>query len=398
MRDLIEDALRRPSVFKDEGKLHFDFVPDELPHRDEEMQSLAMSMRSVLTAGTPQTVLVRGSVGTGKTTLSKRFCKDLKRIAADRNVQLDTVHVNCRRRSTTPSALLQVINHFDPAFPDRGFSTTEMLEQLTKQLRRRKTHVIVVLDEVDVLVKRAGSDLIYHLVRFNEEGNLAGSSVSLMLVSQEDVRLYMDEGTRSTFKQTNTLKLKRYDAEQLTTIAEQRVQLAFNRNAVDPGVIELIADLGAEKGDARFAIELLHKAGVAADEQGTAEVLPEHVRAAKAHIHPFITEERLAELDRRKALVLLALARVLRRGGAYATTGDVESAYQAACEEFGDRPRGHTQFWTYIQDLDALGLLKAKRSGKGVVGTTTIMNLPDAPAEVLEQRLVEMLEHGALAR
>lgn len=397
MRDLIEDTLRGPTVFKDEGKLHFDFVPDELPHREEDMRRMAVAMRSILTAGTPQTVLVRGSVGTGKTTLSKRFCKDMRTIANDRDVALATVHVNCRRRNTTPAALLQIINHFDPAFPDRGFSTTEMLEQLGKQLKRRKTHLIVVLDEVDVLVKRSGSDLIYHLTRFNEEGILGPFGVSLVLVSQEDVRLYMDEGTKSTFKQTNTLKLERYNAEQLLDIARQRVTLAFHPNAVDGDVVELIADLAGEQGDARFAIELLHKAGQAADETDAKQVLPEHVRVAKAHIHPFITEERLAELDRRHAFVLLALARVLKRGGAFAKTGDVESAYQAACEEFGDTARGHTQFWTYIQDLDALGLLKAKRSGKGVVGTTTIMSLPDVPAEVLAARLSELLEAGVLA-
>ncbi|MDX1612238.1 MAG: AAA family ATPase [Candidatus Thermoplasmatota archaeon] len=392
MRDVIEDALRGPSVLEDESKLGFEFVPEELPHRDEQMRQLTVAMRSVLTSGAAQTLLIRGPVGSGKTALSKRFTMEFRRIAKERDVALERVHVNCRRRSTTPAALLQIINHFDPAFPDRGFSTTEMLEQLSKQLQRRQTHLIVVLDEVDVLVKKAGSDLIYHLTRFNEEGQLGPYGVSLILVSQEDVRLYMDEGTRSTFKQTNTLKLESYSAEALASIVEQRIRLAFHPNTVDDGVVDLISDIGAERGDARFSIELLHKAGLAADEARSSEVLPEHVRAAKAHIHPFVTDERLAELDVKRALVLLALARVLQRGGAYAKTGDVESAYQAVCEEYDQRARGHTQFWTYIQDLDALGLMEAKRSGKGVVGTTTLMSLPDVPASVLEARLRELLD------
>ncbi len=396
MRDVMEDALRGPSVFKDESKLDFTYVPEELPHRNEEIRSLTMTMRPVLTSGSPQTVLIRGPVGSGKTALSKRFCSEFRRICQEKDVALEKVHVNCRRRSTTPSALLQIINHFDPAFPDRGFSTTEMLEQLTKQLKRRKTHLLVVLDEVDVLVKKAGSDLIYHLTRFNEEEALGPFGVSLILVSQEDVRLYMDEGTRSTFKQTNTLNLEPYSTEALAAITDQRVDLAFHPNTVNAGVVDLIADIASDKGDARFAIEVLHRAGQAADEGRSDKVRPEHVRAAKAHIHPFVTDERLAEVDKRKALVLLALARVLKRGGAYAKTGDVESAYEAVCEELGERPRGHTQFWTYIQDLDALGLLEAKRSGKGVVGTTTLMSLPDVPAEVLEKRLGSLIEQGVV--
>jgi cell division control protein 6 len=396
MRDVIEDTLRGPSVFKDESKLDFNFVPEDLPHREDEARELTLQMRSVLSDGTPQSMLVRGPVGTGKTALTKRFCRDFERAADERDFELATVHVNCRRRSTTSSALLEVINHFDPAFPDRGFSTTEMLEQLSKQLKRNRTHLIVVLDEVDVLVKRDSSDLVYHLTRFNEEGKSGPYGVSLMLVSQENVRLYMDEGTKSTFKQTNTLKLEPYGKEELSSIAEQRVDMAFHPNTVRDGVVDLVADQASEEGDARFAIELMHKAGQRADERGEDEVLPEHVREAKAHIHPVLIDERLAELDEQRALVLLSLARVLDRGGAYAKTGDVESAYEAACEQFGADPRGHTQFWTYIQDLDALGLLEAKRSGEGVVGTTTLMSLPDAPVEELEERLTAMLESGEL--
>ncbi len=395
MRDVIEEALRGPSVFKDESKLNFDYVPDELPHREDEFKQLSLSMRSILTEGSPQTMLVRGPVGSGKTVLTKRFAPEFRRAANDRDIDLETIHVNCRRHSTTPSALLQIVNHFDPAFPDRGFSTTEMLEQLTKQLKRRKTHLLIILDEVDVLLKRDDSDLIYHLTRFNEEGSIAPYSASLILVSQEDVRIHMDQGTRSTFKQTNTLRLEPYNANELASILEQRINLAFRQNTVNDGVVELCADIAAEEGDARFALEILHKAGQAADENASEKMRPEHVRAAKAHIHPVLIDERLTEVDEQRALLLLALARVLKRGGAYATTGDVKSAYEAACEEFNKDARGHTQFWTYIQDLDALGLLSSKRSGEGVVGTTTLMSIPDAPAELIEERISTMLDADA---
>jgi cell division control protein 6 len=397
MRDVIEETLKGPSVFKDESKLGFDYVPDELPHREEHMREMTLQMRSVLEEGTQQSMLVRGPVGSGKTALTKRFCREFQRAAESREVNLETVHVNCRRRSTTSSALLQIVNEFDPGFPDRGFSTTEMLEQLAKQLKRNRSHLIVVLDEVDVLIKRDDSDLIYHLTRFNEESGADPFGISLILVSQENVRLLMDEGTKSTFKQTNTLQLDSYDNDQLGSIAEQRVDLAFHPNTVQDGVVDLVADLASEDGDARFAIELLHEAGQAADERGEDQVSPEHVRAAKAHIHPVILDERLGELDEQRALVLLSVARVLDRGGAYAKTGDVKSAYEAACEQYGAEPRGHTQFWTYIQDLDALGLIEAKRSGEGVVGTTTLMSLPDAPAQQIEEHVVGMLEADELA-
>jgi cell division control protein 6 len=55
------------TVFKDESKLSFDFVPDELPHREKQLNRLFILFRSVLTSDMAQNALLVGSVGTGKT-------------------------------------------------------------------------------------------------------------------------------------------------------------------------------------------------------------------------------------------------------------------------------------------------------------------------------------------
>ena len=68
-------------------------------------------------------------------------------------------------------------------------------------------------------------------------------------------------------------------------------------------------------------------------------------------------------------------------------TGEAEEGYAVACEEFGERKRGHTQFWKYLKELDALGLIDAKVSRNGMVGKTTMISLPEIPAKVLEERL-----------
>ncbi len=57
------------------------------------------------------------------------------------------------------------------------------------------------------------------------------------------------------------------------------------------------------------------------------------------------------------------------------------------CEEYREKKRGHTQFWKYLKDLDALGLIDAKLSGEGVVGKTTIISVPEMPARILAERI-----------
>ncbi|HLF22988.1 MAG TPA: AAA family ATPase, partial [Burkholderiales bacterium] len=361
MRELIEQELRGTSVFKDQSKLAFEYVPENLPGRDGEMRQLAQAFRGLLAARTPANVTITGPVGSGKTALSKRFCMEFSRAAKERNVALEWVDVNCRRRPTEGAALLKILQHFDARFPDRGFSTAEMLENLRAHLARRNAHLIVVLDEADVLVKRGGGDLIYHLTRFNED--TTGGTVSLILAGLADPRKLLDEAAASSLKIALSLEFGRYNQAQLHDITRQRVELAFHSGTVPEELEVLIADIASEYGNARFAIELLEKAGIAADGEGLPRLSAEHVRAAKAETHSVVTESKLRELDRHKQLVLLGVARSLRRGDAFVTTGDAEERYKVACEEHGEPPRAHTQYWTYIKDLESVGLIGARKSG-----------------------------------
>lgn len=393
MRDIIAGELGGPTLFKDPAKLSYDYVPERLPGREEETAKLARQFRPLLQGGVPQHVLVTGPVGSGKTALSRAFCRDFKSFAKGQNVNIEWTDVNCRRRSTEGAALLKILTHFDERFPDRGFSNAEMLEILKKRLERAEAHLVVILDEVDILLKKSGSDLIYNLTRFNEEGaGKAKFSVSLIMVSQQDARTLLDEAAQSTFKRTNVLLLERYNSEQLRNIIHQRVELAFHKSVFPEDLEELTADVAAPYGDARYAIELLQKSGQLAEDANRDHVVAEDVRAAAAESHPFVTETKLVELERHKAITLLAIARVLKKGAAFATTGEAEEKYQLACEELGEKARAHTQFWTFLKDLDSLGFIHTKRSGKGIIGTTTLISLPDIPARVLEEKLMDILK------
>jgi cell division control protein 6 len=156
-------------------------------------------------------------------------------------------------------------------------------------------------------------------------------------------------------------------------------------------MIEFIADISSEFGDARFAIELLENAGRAANDENLDSVNPEHVRAAKALTYSVVTESKLASLGQQKQLALLGVSRMMRKK-AFATTGEAEKAYHVACEEFGQKPRGHTQFWEYLQALGDMGIIGLGTSGKGMLGKTSIITLPDIPCKVLEAKLLQVME------
>jgi len=378
------------SVFKDQRTLSFDYVPQKLVHREAQMKRLITLYRPVVESNLSQNAVLIGSVGTGKTATAKRFCMDLKDYAEKQQKAIDWVLVNCRQRNSESSAVLHIVNHFQPNFPDRGFSITEMLRILRKDLEKRKVHLVIVLDEADMLLKKAGPDIIYKLTRFGEEGVESKELVSLILISQKNVFDMLDAASTSTFKRTNLIEFGKYTLEELRDIVSQRAALALKEDAIDQDAIDIIAEVSSEWGDARFAIEILEKAGMLSDEEGAGLINVEHVRAAKAEAYSSITESKLKGLDRHQKLTLLAIAKA-SKGKAYITTGEAESAYKVACEEFGEKPRAHTAFWGLLKDLDMLGVVSAKKSGPGISGKTTVITLLDIPAKVLDAKVRQML-------
>ena len=391
MIDPIEDELLSSSVIKNLNALDFDYVPDEIIHRDDQLKFLAQMFKPLLSR-VAQNAIIKGPVGTGKTLMAKKFCKSISNIGRKQGNIIEYVHINCRKRSTDSMVLLGVLNHFDSRFPDRGFSVQEMLEVLRKQLIKRDAQLLIVLDEADALLKKSGPNLIYNLTRFSDESLSNKIPISLLMISQKDILQMLDSAALSTFKRSNVLALDKYTRDELYDIVKQRVELAFHNDTVNPDCIDLIADITSESGDARFAIELLWKSGISADHQHVKTVTPEHVRAAKAETYSVVTETKIKNLEKHQLLTLYAVAKRLKKDGtAYVKTGEAEKTYAITCEEYNEKPRSHTMFWNYLKEIENAGFINLKNSGKGTLGTTQLISLPDIPAEIVSNKLEEIL-------
>ncbi|MHC1589581.1 MAG: ORC1-type DNA replication protein [Candidatus Hecatellaceae archaeon] len=398
---IVEREFSSPTVFKDESKLSPEYVPPRLPHREEELKRLAQTFRVMVESpgSTAPRLMVRGPLGTGKTALTKRFGADLQAYASKKGVPLKFVHVNCREEGSFYSALKTLIKKsLGEEIPERGYSAEELLETLVEFLEKCGLYMLLALDEVEVLVRKEGSDPLFNLTRLGEKIPLEKPRrLALIFIFREpeceDALALLDPSTRSTLGH-NTVKLGKYTPAQLKRILQYRVEEAFKEDAVLPEALELAADLAGEYGDARLAIELVLLAGKQADIERSPKVLPEHVRAAQLHVNPAIRGEHLKALTLHEKLLLLAAARLLQSSdSAYVSFGEVEREYQAACEEYRENPRRHTQLWKYVKALSASGLLNAKTSGRGLRGRTTLIGLP-APSSLVRSQIEGLLEEA----
>ena len=387
---------RYSSVFKDESKLDINYIPQHLLHRKLQLNLLNQFFRfAVENPGKmTQRALIMGHIGAGKTVLSQHFGLNITREAKQRNINLNYIHINCRECKGSLFMILQrTIMKFIPNFPRRGYSAEELLQALMQILDEKDAYLILTLDELESLVQNEGSDPLYNLSRIQEDRINVPKRLSLICILRQPEHLEnLDPSTRSTL-QRNIVQLREYSESQLEDILDERVNLAFRDGTVPHQTMNLIAELGkSESGNARYAIELLWRAGKYADASEMREVLPECVRNAVVSVYPVVRRDIIPEFGFHEKLFLLGVARHFKQtDSAYMSMGDAEEAYALACEEYGEKQRGHTQIWKYVKVLSESAIIDTMVSGVGQRGKTTLISLPRVPASDLEQEISKLL-------
>lgn len=385
------------SVFKDETKLDINYVPRRLPHREKEHRLMMEFFNFLLHSPERMTqrVIITGEVGTGKTVLAQRFGANITLEANKRGVNFRYLHVNCREYRGKLFLILQrAVSVFCPNFPKRGYSAEEALETLMQSLDEEDAYMILALDEFDSLVEQEGSEAVYKLTRLQEMRPEKPQRISLISILRNLKSIErLDDSARSTL-QRNIIKLERYPKDQLADILNDRIAMAFEPSTVSEDTVDLLAELSvSESGNARFAIELLWRAGKYADAEDLDKVEPECVRRAVSSIIPTVRRSELSSLGFHERLFLLGATRVFKGSQrTYATLSEIEQGYAVVCEEFGEQPHSHTQLWKYVQFFSALGILKAEVAATDGRGRSTRVSLPSVPACELEKELSAALE------
>ena len=384
------------SIFVDEAILDVSYVPDIVLHRDAEYRMLEALFDNMVSAPyeMSQKAVIVGGVGSGKTLLTQFYGRRLRERAAQRRVKLSYIHLNCRElRGSLFMILSRAVKRLRPEFPERGYAANELMDIMRQIMGEDNTQVLLSLDEVDVLIEKEGSDALYYLTRFHEAAPDEPRRLSLILISKDqEVFAKLDKSTLSSL-QRNVIRMPEYDRSQISDILLYRAERAFRKDAMPLEIVDFISELAVkEHGDARYAIDVLHGSGKVAETSDANQIQPEHVREAAMGVFQTLKKETVRQLSLHEQLVLLGVARFFQAHSVtHGTTGEIEDAYRLACEEYGESPRGHTQYWKYLKNLSGLDFVNIKLQASSQ-GRTQLISLERVPARSLEKEVKQIVE------
>ena len=337
--------------------------------------------------------VVTGNVGSGKTVLTRRFCMDVSAKLEGRR-KVSVAHVNCRNHPSSSQVLQQIALSLDSGHPERGFSSAEVIQNIRRNLRHHESHLLLILDEVDVLVRRDSSDLIYKLLRIDEDQEGDGS-LSLILVSQDESLFSLfEKAVKSRLGASNSLQLGPYAAIDLEGIARQRYDASCRPGAISDEVLAKIGAFAEESGgDARMAIELLDNSIRRAEMDGREKVQEDDVLPSEAR-SPSVEPSQIDKLNVHQRMVLLGICRRLKKEEEI-SSGDARKLYELVCEENNEEARGYTTFWKYLKHLESQGLIvsRASSSHRGR-GRTQYITMPNSVPAVIGDRIEKGLLEG----
>jgi archaeal cell division control protein 6 len=369
-----EDFLDKESLFLNKSVLQVKYLPDVILHRRGQVKQLASIIAPALRNDKPSNLFIYGKTGTGKTLCMKHTISKMNNIAKEHKVELKIIYLNCKLKKiadTEYRIIAQLAREIGEEVPMTGLPTDEVYNIFLNKLDSKKQVVIIILDEIDQIIKKAGDELLYTLTRINSE--LHKSQVAFVGISN-DVRFMedIDPRVKSSLGEEEII-FPPYNAIELKDILEKRSLQAFKKNTVQDGVLAKCAAYAArEHGDARRALDLLRVAGEVAEREGEEIIEPKHIDLAEEKIEKSRILEIIETQPKQSQIVMYSILLVLedKGKGEIAETGEVFENYKEICKQTGNNILTQRRISDLISELDMLGLINARLISKGRYGRT----------------------------
>lgn len=317
-----------------------EFVPNDVVHRDAEINLLSSVPRPVTDGNTPDPAFIHGPSGTGKTCITHQTLDKLRESVIDLNTQ----YVNCWEDHSHFDTLYRVLEGVGKTLDIHRQSTPQSL--LLKRLHNYDgPPYIVILDEVDQL---DDPGVLYELQR------TPGLSMILIGNQHKEFLSKLDERLASRLRTATRIEFNQYSNAELIAILNDRVRWSLRPDTITERQLEQIAD--AAVGDARVAIGILRLAARRASQQSADTITDQFITEAIPEAKAEITQKNIEKLTTDQRILYEIIP----------DTGDIEpGTLYSRYEQRAENPKTKRMVRNYLQKLAHYNLIEATGKDRG---------------------------------
>ncbi|MCL5802312.1 MAG: ORC1-type DNA replication protein [Thermoplasmataceae archaeon] len=369
------------------------YLPEIFPHREREIDLMVRTLSSVFHNSRPSNLLIYGKTGTGKTSTTTYVTKMLKEKDP---VGIEIFHVNCQVFDSPYSILVEIANAIpqenEDKIPGLGWPMDRIYSELLRRMNRSRRFMIVVLDEIDKIIKKNGPDSLYVILKLSDDSVMTRTSF-IGITNDTGFLESLDARVRSRLNQ-ESIMFPPYNASELRDILKFRISTISELKAIDDSALNLCAAIGAqEHGDARKALELMRIAIEVSIRDGTTKVTDKEVYRARDKFEMDVMREAVATLPLQSKIVLLSAVVTQEMDSSMMFTGEIFENYKSICHELGFAQLSNRRISDILTELEDFGLLTASTKSHGRYGRTRFIrvagNYFDVKRYLVEDRDLE---------
>ncbi|QLH84969.1 AAA family ATPase [Halosimplex pelagicum] len=371
----------KASVFADPELVQSETCVDEgrIVGRDDQLESVVSCLKPALQGRNPANMLLHGPAGTGKSLLIRAVAQQIGKLCQLKGERFEIVSTNCRSINTLDQAVYELVRtaaedcDTEIGVPEIGVSTRQKYRRLYELIENYYDTVIFVLDEIDLLVGQQANDgpayskILRELSRAGSTGEIEGHASVAALTRDPSFIENLDGRTESTFDPRD-IPFPDYDDAQLREILEKRRD-AFRRDALEDGIIPLIAALAAQSsGSARTAINLFRSGGDLADKWNEKTVTKNHVRESWETLDKEGSLKIIEELSIQKKASLYATASIACHSPCSRATAPSPigfKLYQWVAGQLDVDQMTRETYVKYMKKMSSYGLVSSSRKSRG---------------------------------
>ena len=377
LNDFFKKYLSKEPIFKNKSVLQSNYVPEEILHREDEINQIANILAPSLRNEKPSNIFIYGKTGTGKTLSVKYTTENIKKVADEREIPIVIMYVNCKLKKVADTEyriMAHLCRELGKTIPPTGLPTDEIYRVFFETIDKEKKTIILILDELDQLVRKAGDEILYNFTRINSD--LKNAQISLIGISNDMLFAdSLDPRIKSSLSEEEIL-FAPYNAIQLQQILRKRADLAFKESIILDGVIEKCSAYAArDHGDARRALELLRVAGELAERENSTTLTIDFIDKAEEKIEKDKVIDIVDAQPKQFQIVLYSVLSIYNPKNSSALyTGDVYDNYKKLCVRANLRPLTQRRVSDILGELDMMGIINARIISKGRHGRTREIN------------------------